>query len=127
MVKTILAGLSLSVALLGVGRHGSKGPFDPAAWPPTVDRTRVVHYISVDGTLQPPSASWTPNLKILTGGDHATEHVTAGGHEAVRVAMFKFNTQDDRWPVWANEHSVDVLMQIYGDDAILDKDGKPRY
>lgn len=104
-----------------------RGPFDPERWPPTIDPHRTVHFISVDGALKPPSDNWIPNLKILTGGDHATEPAMAGGHNAVRIAMFKFNTADDRFAVWANEHAVDVLIQFYGDENILDKDGKPRY
>ena len=116
-------------ALLAAGAASTarKGPFSPEAWPPTVTREKIVHYVDLDGKLQPPGPNWTPNLKILTGGDHATEKTEAGGKECVRIAMFKFNTADDQFPVWAKEHSVDILLQVYGDGALLDKDGKPRY
>ena len=49
--------------------------------------------------------------------------MTVGGHTGVRIAGFKFNTADDQFPLWAAEHTVDILLQIYGDDALLNKDG----
>jgi hypothetical protein len=109
------------------GRYDKKTPFSPEAWPPTVDLEKKVHFISIDGALAPPGPNWLPNLKILTGGDHPTEPVTAGGHSGVKIAAFKFNTADDQFPIWANEHVIDVLIQVYGDEAILNPDGTPRY
>jgi len=103
--------------------RAKNGPFDPEKWPPTIDLSRKVHFISIDGMLASPGDNWTANLKILTGGDHPTEPVTVGGHTGVRIAGFKFNTADELYPLWAKEHSVDILMQIYGDDALLNKDG----
>src|ERR1043166_2452616 len=103
-----------------------KGPFNPEAWPPTIDAAKKVHFICVDGKLEPPNPNWTANLKILTGGDHPPEPAHIGGHDAVRIAMFKFNTADDQYPLWAREHTIDILMQIYGDEDILNKDGTPR-
>src|SRR5205085_6599564 len=109
------------------GGAGKKGPFNPEAWPPTSDPSKKVHFISLDGSLKPLSDSWNANLKILTGGDHPTEPATAGGHTGVRIAAFKFNTADDQFALWANEHTVDILLQFYGDENILDKNGTPRY
>ena len=134
-MRTSRAALLLAVPLLittalyaiGGGKPPSRGPFSPEAWPPTVNAAKTVHYICVDETLKPPNANWTPNLKFLTGGDHPTERVTLGGHDAVRIAAFKFNTADDQYALWAQEHSVDILIQFYGDEAILNPDGTPRY
>lgn len=109
------------------GPRTARGPFSPEAWPPTLDPTKKVHYISIDNALTPPSANWTSNLKILTGGDQPTESVTVGGHTGVRVAGFKFNTADDQFSLWANEHTIDILLQVYGDGAFLNPDGTPRY
>src|SRR4051812_4947012 len=120
MLKSTLTLLSLAAALVLDGHHAPKGPFNPEAWPPSIDRAKEVHFVSVDGALQPPSGNWIPNLKILTGGDHAREPAPGGGHGAVRVAMFNSNPADDRWPLWAKEHNVDILMQVFGDEAILD-------
>ena len=112
--------LFIGVAMRPAAKHG---PFSPEAWPPTIDASKKVHFISIDGALGPANANWTPNLRILTGGDHPTETVTVGGHSCVRIAGFKFNTADDQFPIWANEHTVDILLQIYGDDALLNHDG----
>jgi hypothetical protein len=126
-MRPVLAVVPFAALLLLGARHSTRGPYDPERWPPTVDATKKVHFISVDGALQPAGPSWTPNLKILTGGDHQTEPASAGGHSAVRIAMFKFNTADDQYGVWANEHTMDVLIQFFGDEAVLNPDGTPRY
>jgi len=129
MVRThravwFIAALLVAVLVGVVGRPAAKnGPFNPEAWPPTIDASKKVHFISVDGALSPPNDNWSANLKILTGGDHPTEPISIGGHSGVRIAGFKFNTADDQYPIWATEHTVDILMQIYGDDALLNRDG----
>ena len=129
LTRTLLAGammLSLAGTLMAAPEP-PRGPFDAEAWPPTIVASKKVHFISVDNTLKPPSPSWLPNLKILTGGDHPTEPINVGGHDAVRIAGMKFNTADDQYTVWAEQHSVDVLLQFYGDGAHLDDAGKPKY
>jgi len=104
-----------------------RAPFLPETLPPTIDAAKKVHFVSVDNAFAAPNANWTPNLKILTGADHITESITVGGHTGVRVMGIKFNTADDQYSLWANEHGVDILMQIYGDGAFLNKDGTPTY
>ncbi len=103
------------------------GPFNPDAWPPTLNLSKKFHYVSVDNAFAPPGPNATPNLKILTGGDHQTEAVHVGGHDAVRIVIMKFNTADDQYALWANEHTIDVLLQVYGDDTLLNPDGTPKY
>ncbi|HLJ55263.1 MAG TPA: hypothetical protein VKT77_09495 [Chthonomonadaceae bacterium] len=120
-------GLALApIVALAIGLSArpaaKRGPFSPEAWPPTIDATKRVHFISIDGELIAPNDNWAPNLRILTGGDHPTERVTVGGHTGVRIAGFKFNTADDQYPMWAREHTVDILLQIYGDDALINRD-----
>lgn len=109
------------------GQRNVKGPFSPEAWPPTIDTAKKAHYVSVDKAFTPPGSNWTPNLQILTGADHVTEPVTVGGHTGVRVMGIKFNTADDQYALWANEHVIDILMQVYGDEALVNPDGSPRY
>lgn len=118
-----LAGASLFFA----PPSGRKGPFNPEALPPTINPEKKAHFVSIDAAFASPNENWTPNLKILTGGDHATQPVTVGGHTGVQVMGIKFNTADDQFPIWANEHTVDVLMQFYGDEAVINPDGSPRY
>ncbi|MCW3054294.1 MAG: hypothetical protein JWN14_3464 [Chthonomonadales bacterium] len=119
----------LGVGLCAVGMTGPKdrGPFNPEVWPTSINPVKKVHYVCTDGTLQPPNPNWTANMKILTGGDQPTEALTIGGHQAVRIAGFKFNTADDQYPLWAEQHTIDILMEVYGDEALLNPDGTPRY
>ncbi len=127
-MNRLISGCALSVVVvLGMGSNAKKGPFSPEMWPASIDITKTVHFVSVDNAFAPPGPDWTSNLKILTGGDHPTEPDEAGGHKAVRVAIFKFNTADDQYSVWANEHTVDILLQVYGDEALFNPDGTPRY
>src|SRR5579862_5341601 len=111
----LLIALGGGLYAFGSSPPPKRGPFDPESWPPTVRSASKVHYVCTDQALPPVSANWTANLKILTGGDQPTEVITVGGHTAVRVAGFKFNTADDQYATWANEHAIDILMQFYGD------------
>ena len=78
-MRAMLAGaMVLTLVGAAAGQGPRRGPFDPEAWPPTIDATKKVHFISVDNALKPPSDNWLPNLKILTGGDHPTEPVKVG-------------------------------------------------
>ncbi len=103
------------------------GPFDAEKLPPTLRADSKVHFVSLDAAFQAPNTNWLPCLKILTGNDHVTQPVTIGGHTGVEVAGIKFNTADEQYPVWAAEHAIDILMQVYGDEAFVDQKGKPRY
>src|SRR5579884_1929732 len=105
------------VALAVLTAGGARGPCNPEAWAETIDTSKTVHFVCTDGTLRSPGGAWVGNLKILAGGDHDTAPVTIGGHTGVRVLGIKFNTADDQFPVWAQEHTIDILMQVYGDDA----------
>src|ERR1700722_12580760 len=93
---------------------------DPESLPTTIQADRKVHFVSIDDAFTAPNTNWLPCLKILTGGDHVTEAVTIGGHSGVKVGGIKFNTDDENFPFWADKHSIDILMQIYGDEALLD-------
>lgn len=102
-------------------------PLDPETLPPTIKPDKKVHFVSIDGAFKPANTNWSPCLKTLTGGDHATELVTIGGHTGVKVSGIKFNTADESYAFWADKHSIDILMQVYGDEALVDENGKPRY
>jgi hypothetical protein len=100
---------------------------DPEKLPTTINAAKKVHFISIDNAFQPANSNWAASLKILTGGDHATEAVDIGGHKGVRVMGIKFNTADTKFQTWASQHEIDILLQIYGDDALVDEKGQPRY
>src|SRR5438128_3684 len=65
LIPAVLAGTLLRPT-------AKRGPFSPEAWPPTIDATKKVHFVSIDGAFSPPNDNWTANLAILTGGDHPT-------------------------------------------------------
>ena len=100
---------------------------DPEKLPPTIDASKKVHFVSIDHAFQPANSNWMTSLKILTGGDHAAEPVAIGGHNGVRVMGVKFNTADTNFQSWAEQHEIDILLQIYGDESLLDGKGWPRY
>jgi hypothetical protein len=116
--------LSLTLAL---NLHAEKGPLDPEMLPPGINPARKIHFVSIDGAFKPANTNWQASLKTLTGGDHATEAVTIGGHTGVKVSGIKFNNADELYPFWADKHVIDILMQVYGDEALVDANGKVRY
>ncbi len=100
---------------------------DPEKLPATIDASKKVHFVSIDHAFQPANSNWVASLKILTGGDHVTKPVNIGGHDGVRVMGVKFNTADTKFQSWADQHEIDILLQVYGDEALLDEKGHPRY
>lgn len=107
--------------------HAEQAPLDSETLPSSIQPSKQVHFVSIDGAFKPANSNWSPCLKILTGGDQVTEPVDIGGHSGVKVMGIKFNTADPSYPFWADKHSVDILMQVYGDDALVDATGKPHY
>ncbi len=119
--------LSVLLLALTVRLHAANAPFDPEKLPPTIDAKKKVHFVSTDNSFTAPNTNWSPCLKTLTGGDHTTEPITIGGHTGVQVAGIKFNNADSEFHFWASKHSVDILMQVYGDEAFFDEKGQPQY
>jgi hypothetical protein len=105
-----------------------KGPFNPEAWPTTKDAQKVVHYVSTDAAFAPVSATWLADeLRILSGGDQVTQPITIGGHTGVKVAGNYLNIADNSYTEWADDDTIDILMQVYGDAAVLNlTTGAPR-
>jgi hypothetical protein len=119
-VTTILFGLIAMVA------SAQTAP-DPEAWPSSIDSTKTVHYVSVDDAFTPPSGSWTAGgLQILSGGDQVTSPIRIGGHNGLVVSSQYLNIADPDYPVWADQDTIDILMQVYGDSSVLAANGTPR-
>ena len=105
------------------------GPFDPENWPATINASKVVHFVSVDQSFSAPGASWLADtLQILNvpNSDQTTESINIGGHTALKMTAYYLNTADHNYPEWAAYDTIDVLMQVYGDAAVLATDGQPR-
>jgi hypothetical protein len=103
------------------------GPFDPEQWPPTVDPAKAVHYFVTDAGLNPPGTAWLPGqLQILSGGDQAVTDISIGGHPAKKVTGNYLNVADSAYAEWADDEVIDILIQVYGDEAVLNAEGLPR-
>lgn len=117
--------MALLICSRGVAAPG--GPFNPEEWPTTKDAQKKVHYISTDAAFTPVSASWLADeLKVLGGGDQVTQAVTIGGHQGLKVTGNYLNIADSSFQEWADDDVIDILMQVYGDGALLNATGAPR-
>lgn len=121
ITRFILAFLAAQTAM------AQTGPFDPENWPTTRDPARKVHYVATDGAFTPPGATWLPDtLQLLSGGDQMTQDITIGGHAAKKVVGNYLNIADIEFTEWADDDFIDILVQAYGDDALLNAQGQPR-
>ncbi len=107
------------------------GPFPPTDWPATLDANKVVHYYVTDDTLAAPSANWTPDLQVLSGGDQITEGINIGGFNGLKVVGNFLNVADVGdlgfgYEEWADDEVIDILVQAYGDAALFNSSGEPR-
>ena len=123
-IQYLTGTLMLAGALPGL--LAQTGPFPPGDWPPTVDATKVVHFISTDGLLAEPNGNWTPDLSILSGGDQETGAFTIGGFGGLKVLGSYLNVADAGFTEWADNETIDILVQAYGDAALFNGEGNPR-
>lgn len=124
-LTAVLLLLLLSVRIL----PAQNAPFDPASWPPTVDKTKKVHFKVVNDVLEAPdgAADWTnSSMSILSGGDQETTAVQVGGFDGLRASSAFMNFGDTDYPAWAEEPVIDILMQVYGDAGVLNAAGAAR-
>lgn len=55
-----------------------------------------------------------------------TEGITIGGHDGVRATVSHLNVRDYSFETWADHDTIDILVQVYGNAAVLGGDGQPR-
>lgn len=127
-MNTRLWSLLVSVLMLGTFTKAvaQTGPFPDNNWPATRDPAKRVHFVVTDGGLTPPSDTWEPTLTILSGGDQTTEDITIGGYAAKKVTGNFLNVADSFFEEWADDGSIDILAQVYGDAALFNAAGDPR-
>jgi hypothetical protein len=118
---SLLAGLLATTASLFAA-----GPYNPDQWPSVADPNKTVHFISTDNSFTPLGAFWSSTLSILSGGDQMTSAVTLRSRAGLKVLGNYLNTADSGFTEWADNDTIDILMQVYGDDAILGGTGQPR-
>lgn len=120
-----ITALSLSLSPIRMA-HGQDGPFPPDAWPASADGEKRVHFASVDFSLDPLGSGWEETLTILSGGDQQTQPITIGGFEGVKVIGNYLNIADFDYPAWEDHDVIDILVQVYGNEAVLGGNGNPR-
>jgi hypothetical protein len=120
--------LAIAVVWFGLSNwaFAQTGPFDPEKWPDTLSATKTVHYVVTDGGFTAPGDAWTEGLSILSGGDQITEDITIGGHTGKKVTGSVLNIADSMFADWADDETIDILIQAYGDAALFDSQGQPR-
>lgn len=121
----------LLILILSCARpvHGQTAPFDPATWPPTIDKTRVVHFKVVNDVLEAPAGApgWdNSSLTILSGGDQETTPIQLADLDGLRAGSSYLNLGDTDYTAWAEEPTLDILMQVYGDAGLFNASGQPR-
>jgi hypothetical protein len=70
-----------------------------------------------------PGGSWAEGLQILSGGDQGTEDTNIGGHTGKKVIGTYLNIADLEYAAWADSDIIDILVQVYGNDAVLGAGG----
>src|SRR5207247_10678169 len=49
-----------------------------------------------------------------------------GGHDGLKATSSYLNVADQMYEEWADDDFVDILMQVYGDAAVLGANDQPR-
>ncbi len=121
----LLTGLLCSAAM--TSQQIQAGPYDPAAWPGSADASKIVHYVTTDNQLEPLGESWIQGgMTFLSGGDQTTSAITIGGYNALKVTGSYFNISDRDFTEWADDETIDILMEVYGDSGLFNANGNPR-
>ena len=114
----------ITFAVIFASRALAAGPYPPTDWPATINPTKKVHYFVPDNAaFSVPNANWNPSLNVLTGGDQPTENYTVGSPPAMftgkKATGSYFNVADTAWEEWNSVDQIDILIQVYGDAAVL--------
>jgi hypothetical protein len=122
--RLALTSLVALVSTLIVAR--AQPPYPPTDWPASRDPAKTVHYVVTDEGLTPPSDTWQPSLTILSGGDQGTQDITIGGFAGKKTTDNYLNLADSLFDEWADNETIDILVQAYGDAALFNPAGEPR-
>ncbi|MBM3832411.1 MAG: hypothetical protein FJ403_03870 [Verrucomicrobia bacterium] len=127
MKRLFASAIVTAFVSANISSAAPSAPFSPEDWPASKNAQKKVHYVSTEGTFAPPSANWSADeLRILSGGDQVTQPITIGGHRGVKVTGNYLNIADSSFQEWADDGTIDILMQVYGDAALLNAAGQPR-
>jgi len=111
----------LSLAAGALTSTAQTGPFSPGDWPSTVNGSASVDYCILDPnnsfTAQP---DWNNVLYLPGGGDQVFVGITLAtlfGDQVANANGF-LNIADPNYAQFVNTPIIDVLLQVYGDDAV---------
>src|SRR5437867_1519104 len=114
-VCTVFALLFTSLALV----HAQTGPFSPTNWPATINANATVDYYIVDQNANfTTPAGWSPTVSFAGGGDQAFQSINLSGLSGDQSTSSFMNIADSNFAIWANVPQIDILMQVYGNDAL---------
>ncbi len=108
-----------------VGTTFATGPYAPTNWPPTIDATKKVHYAltDTDPGFVVPNENWTNSLFWVSGSDSTfvSQQVcgTSVTFTGTKATAQYINIADYEWPFWNTQPTIDILVQVYGDDTLM--------
>ena len=113
-----------SLVLAGIDVRAQTGPFDPTNWPSTIDATATVDYYIVDqnATFSTP-AGWNQTVSFAGGGDQAFASINLSGLVGDQSTSSFMNIADSGFRTWATVPTLDILLQVYGNDKLYHTDG----
>ncbi len=121
--------LFLFTALISLAAASSlraqTGPFSPTNWPPTIDTNSTgVDFLVVDlsATFDTPPA-WLPSISFSGGGDQDYASATRDGLVGDASTSSFMNIADANYAQFGNVSNVDILLQVFGNDALYNTDG----
>ena len=116
---------TVALALTLAGTTFAGGPYPPNDWPTTIDPSKKVHYHVVDGAFGAPNENWTDTLfwvgsatsdQAFTPQQICGPLVTFTGNKSTSTYL---NIADLDWQFWNTQPTIDILVQVYGDDTVM--------
>ncbi|HTI97329.1 MAG TPA: hypothetical protein VL527_00390 [Dongiaceae bacterium] len=113
-----------TLALLA-GGFSAHAQFAVDDWPSTIDSNAAVDYAVFDPTVTFASTpgGWGNNISLASGGDQAYELATLDGLLGDQGTSSFLNIADANYTQFATVPVVDVLLQVFGNDALYNNDG----
>lgn len=113
-----------ALAALLAGTAVCQAQFAPTNWPSTVSASATVNYYIVDPNANfDTPAGWNPSVSFSGGGDQAYVQINLSGMLGDESTSSFMNIADSSFTTWANIANVDILLQVYGNDALYNSDG----
>lgn len=110
--------------LAGVAAQAQTGPFAPTNWPPAINASATVDYYIVDpaAVFDTPSG-WSQTISFAGGGDQAYQSINLSGLAGDESTSSFMNIADSNFRIWAAVPTIDILLQVYGNDKLYNTDG----